>query len=80
MTVTTFALQVVQAIAQQLATLNTNIRYLHSSIVEFAERLTATLPLPLQVELWDFANACHAAIPSKVTAMLPSLATTEACK
>ena len=42
-------LQVVEAISQQLATLNTNVRYLHSSIVEFAEQLVMTLPSELQV-------------------------------
>ena len=43
------ALQVAQAVSQQLMTLNTNVRYLHSSIVEFAEQLVATLPPELQV-------------------------------
>lgn len=36
--------RVVAAIARQAATLNTNTRYLHSAVVELAERLTATLP------------------------------------
>lgn len=40
--------QVVQAISEQLATLNTNVRYIHNSIVEFAERLVATLTTPLE--------------------------------
>ena len=35
---------VVQALAQQAATLNTNTRYLYTSVLEYAERLTATLP------------------------------------
>ena len=41
--------QVVQAISTQLATLNTNVRYLHSSVVEFAEQISALMPPPLQV-------------------------------
>ena len=36
--------RVVDAIARQAATLNTNTRYLHEHVVELAERLTATLP------------------------------------
>ncbi|MGH2595550.1 MAG: aminotransferase class III-fold pyridoxal phosphate-dependent enzyme [Actinomycetota bacterium] len=35
---------VVDAIARQAATLNTNARYLHGSALELAERLTATMP------------------------------------
>lgn len=35
---------VVQAIARQAATLNTHTRYLHEGIVDYAERLLATLP------------------------------------
>ena len=35
---------VVQALAQQAAMLNTNTRYLYESILEYADRLTATLP------------------------------------
>ena len=40
---------VVQALAQQAATLNTNTRYLYSSVIEYAERLTATMPGDLSV-------------------------------
>jgi 4-aminobutyrate aminotransferase-like enzyme/Ser/Thr protein kinase RdoA (MazF antagonist) len=40
---------VVEAIARQAAVLNTNTRYLHDNIVEYAERLTATLPDGLSV-------------------------------
>ncbi|XAH21218.1 aminotransferase class III-fold pyridoxal phosphate-dependent enzyme [Xylophilus sp. GW821-FHT01B05] len=36
--------QVVQAMAQQAATLNTHTRYLHESVLDYAERLLATLP------------------------------------
>ena len=41
--------RVVAAAQRQIATLNTNTRYLHETIVEYAERLTATLPDPLSV-------------------------------
>lgn len=53
--------QVVQAIATQLATLNTNSRYLHSGMCTYAEELTVTFPDPLSVsavpvpsDWWDF--------------------------
>jgi len=36
--------RVVAAIARQAATLNTNTRYLHATVVELAERLVATMP------------------------------------
>ena len=36
--------RVVEAIARQAATLNTNTRYLHEHVVELAERLVATMP------------------------------------
>jgi len=41
--------RVVEAAARQMAELNTNTRYLHPNIVEYARRLTATLPDPLEV-------------------------------
>ncbi len=41
--------EVVEAIARQAARLNTNTRYLHDTIVDYAERLTATLPEGLSV-------------------------------
>jgi 4-aminobutyrate aminotransferase-like enzyme/Ser/Thr protein kinase RdoA (MazF antagonist) len=41
--------RVVAALAGQAAILNTNTRYLHPIIVNYAERLLATLPEPLQV-------------------------------
>jgi 4-aminobutyrate aminotransferase-like enzyme/Ser/Thr protein kinase RdoA (MazF antagonist) len=41
--------RVVAALGEQAALLNTNTRYLHPRIVEFAERLTATLPESLSV-------------------------------
>ncbi|MGV2099952.1 aminotransferase class III-fold pyridoxal phosphate-dependent enzyme [Rhizobium sp. 21-4511-3d] len=40
---------VVEAVSRQAAVLNTNTRYLHDNIVEYAERLTATLPAGLAV-------------------------------
>jgi 4-aminobutyrate aminotransferase-like enzyme len=40
---------VVNAIQRQAAVLNTNSRYLHKSIVRFAEELTATMPSELSV-------------------------------
>lgn len=43
---------VVNALARQAATLNTNSRYLHSEIVRLGERLTATLPEGL--DTWIF--------------------------
>ncbi|MEO7795855.1 MAG: aminotransferase class III-fold pyridoxal phosphate-dependent enzyme, partial [Thermoanaerobaculia bacterium] len=41
--------RVVQAVAEQLALLNTNTRYLHEKILTYAGRLTAKLPPPLSV-------------------------------
>ena len=41
--------RVVAAGVEQSRVLNTNTRYLHDLIVEYAERLTATLPEPLSV-------------------------------
>lgn len=40
---------VVRAAQRQTAVLNTNTRYLHGSILRYAERLAATLPDPLEV-------------------------------
>lgn len=40
---------VVKAMQKQIATLNTNSRYLHDNIIEYAKRLTATLPPSLSV-------------------------------
>jgi 4-aminobutyrate aminotransferase-like enzyme len=40
---------VVRATREQMAVLNTNTRYLHEALAEYAERLTATLPAPLTV-------------------------------
>jgi 4-aminobutyrate aminotransferase-like enzyme/Ser/Thr protein kinase RdoA (MazF antagonist) len=41
--------RVVAAGQEQMAVLNTNTRYLHHHIIEYAQRLTATLPDPLRV-------------------------------
>ena len=41
--------RVVRAAREQMALLNTNTRYLHDCIVEYAEALAATLPDPLSV-------------------------------
>jgi 4-aminobutyrate aminotransferase-like enzyme len=41
--------QVVEALHRQASTLNTHTRYLHENVVEYAERLTATLPGDLSV-------------------------------
>ncbi|HEV8600579.1 MAG TPA: aminotransferase class III-fold pyridoxal phosphate-dependent enzyme [Gemmatimonadales bacterium] len=41
--------RVVQAVREQLAVLNTNTRYLHEHLVEYAERLTTLLPAALRV-------------------------------
>lgn len=41
--------RVVEAGARQMAVLNTNTRYLHGSVVDYARRLAATFPDPLQV-------------------------------
>ncbi|HEX6044935.1 MAG TPA: aminotransferase class III-fold pyridoxal phosphate-dependent enzyme [Pyrinomonadaceae bacterium] len=41
--------RVVQAAVEQMQTLNTNTRYLHDTILTYADRLTATLPEPLRV-------------------------------
>ena len=40
---------VVEAIARQAARLNTNTRYLYDEVLDYAERLTATLPAGLDV-------------------------------
>lgn len=40
---------VVKAAQKQMATLNTNTRYLHDALVDYAKALTATLPARLQV-------------------------------
>jgi 4-aminobutyrate aminotransferase-like enzyme/Ser/Thr protein kinase RdoA (MazF antagonist) len=44
--------RVVEAIARQAATLNTNTRYLHEHVVELAERLVSTMPYGLDTVLF----------------------------
>ena len=41
--------RVVRAVAEQMALLNTNTRYLHDNLVRYAARLTALMPAPLRV-------------------------------
>jgi 4-aminobutyrate aminotransferase-like enzyme/Ser/Thr protein kinase RdoA (MazF antagonist) len=41
--------RVVEAVQKQIAVLNTNTRYLHDNIIEYAERLTRKLPAPLKI-------------------------------
>ncbi|WP_028063357.1 aminotransferase class III-fold pyridoxal phosphate-dependent enzyme [Solirubrobacter soli] len=41
--------RVVEAGARQMRVLNTNTRYLHGSVIDYARRLAATLPDPLHV-------------------------------
>ena len=41
--------RIAAAAASQIAVLNTNTRYLHDGLADYAERLTATLPAPLDV-------------------------------
>jgi 4-aminobutyrate aminotransferase-like enzyme/Ser/Thr protein kinase RdoA (MazF antagonist) len=43
---------VVEAIARQAATLNTNTRYLYESVLDYAERLAASMPASLQVSMF----------------------------
>ena len=41
--------RVAEAVARQMHTLNTNSRYLSADLVDYAERLQATAPDPLEV-------------------------------
>lgn len=41
--------EVTKAAVKQMEVLNTNSRFLHDNLVQFAERLTATLPEKLSV-------------------------------
>lgn len=51
--------RVVAAVQQQTALLNTNTRYLHKNILDYAERLAATFPAPLSTCL--FVNSASEA-------------------
>lgn len=44
--------RVVEAAQRQIATLNTNTRYLHDDIIEYARRLAGTMPDPLEVSFF----------------------------
>ena len=44
--------EVVHAVCEQLRTLNTNSRYLHTTLLAASQRLTATLPGDLSVVFW----------------------------
>ena len=55
--------QVVEAIARQAARLNTNTRYLYNEVLDYAERLTATLPAGLDVAA--FVNSGSEAVDRK---------------
>ena len=48
--------RVVQAVQRQVATLNTNTRYLHFNVVQLAKRLANTLPDPLEVVFFSIAG------------------------
>ncbi len=43
---------VVEAISRQVGQLNTNTRYLHETVLDFSEQLTATLPTDLDVAFY----------------------------
>jgi 4-aminobutyrate aminotransferase-like enzyme len=47
---------VVEAIARQAATLNTNTRYLHGLVLDYAERLAASMPKGSGLEACVFVN------------------------
>jgi len=49
--------RVVEAVARQMAVLNTNTRYLHENVLEYAERLRAKLPEPLRGGVCWFVNS-----------------------
>jgi 4-aminobutyrate aminotransferase-like enzyme/Ser/Thr protein kinase RdoA (MazF antagonist) len=49
--------RVVDAIARQASLLNTNTRYLHSAVVELAERITASMPSGSGLDTVMFVNS-----------------------
>ncbi|KAL1524641.1 hypothetical protein AB1Y20_019528 [Prymnesium parvum] len=49
--------RVAAAVAEQVATLNTNTRYLHMNVCELARRLLATFPKPLSDGVVFFVNS-----------------------
>jgi 4-aminobutyrate aminotransferase-like enzyme len=44
---------VVEAITKQVALLNTHTRYLHENVLDYAERLTAKFPDPLEIAMFS---------------------------
>ena len=44
--------QVVQAVCEQLGTLNTHTRYLHETVLDYAEKLTAKFPAGLDIAMF----------------------------
>lgn len=56
-------LQVVAAVTEQMAVLNTNVRYLHSNLVQHAEALAASMPGPLEVSWPQILRVCCTAEP-----------------
>ncbi|MEJ1270830.1 hypothetical protein NN561_001658 [Cricetulus griseus] len=58
--------EVVKAATKQMELLNTNSRFLHDNIVEYAKRLTATLPQPLSVCYFTNSGAYHGHLSSLI--------------
>ena len=54
--------KVVEAVSRQLATLNTNTRYLHPNVCELAERLCAKCPKPLEVVVFVNSGSVRSTI------------------
>lgn len=50
--------EVVAATCTQMATLNTNCRYLHDNYPDYCQALVATMPKPLEVNLGGLAMGC----------------------
>lgn len=68
--------QVVAAITKQLATLNTNARYLHEGLCTYAEQLTSTFPEPLSVRplvAVPCTDCNHSPVAMSARARLPAL-------
>ena len=49
--------RVVEALARQARTLNTNLRYLHEAVIELAERLLASMPADAGLDTVMFVNS-----------------------
>jgi 4-aminobutyrate aminotransferase-like enzyme len=63
--------QVVAAVADQMATLNTHTRYLHDNILDYAERLTAKLATELDIAMF----ACSGSEANELALRVASAAT-----